>query len=81
MKYFEEQEGYLVANFEFEGFVEALKFLNECAQIFESRNHHGDIEIYDYRYVGLRLTTHDTDNQITDKDHGLAEAVEALYDQ
>ncbi len=43
--------------FEFEGFKEAMKFVNKCADIAEEQGHHPDIYIY-YNKVDITLTTH-----------------------
>lgn len=80
MKYFEEQENHLVANFSFAGFTQALGFLNQCAVIFEKHNHHPDIGIYDYKHVNITSTTHDAEDTVTDKDRAVAEEVEELYE-
>jgi len=80
MKYFEQIEGVLNAEFSFGNFTEALSFVNQCGDLFEQHNHHGDIGIFDYSRVSIMLTTHDAGNTVTEKDTNLASEIEALMD-
>jgi len=78
MKYFEQIEDVLTADFSFDDFAEALNFVNQCGELFEQHGHHGDIGIFDYSQVNIMLTTHSAGNTVTEKDTKLAEAVELL---
>jgi 4a-hydroxytetrahydrobiopterin dehydratase len=73
----EEKDHALERQFEFENFVEAFGFLTKLALLAEKANHHPEIQNV-YNKVRLRLSTHDADNKITDKDRKLAEAIDAL---
>lgn len=69
----------LVASFEFDGFLEAIEFVTDLAQVAEELQHHPDILIQ-YSTVTISTTTHDADDQITDRDISLIKAVEELLD-
>jgi 4a-hydroxytetrahydrobiopterin dehydratase len=57
--------------------MQAMAFTNAIAQLAEEADHHPTITI-NYNKVSLRLTTHDTGNTVTPKDHELAQAITAL---
>jgi 4a-hydroxytetrahydrobiopterin dehydratase len=61
--------------FVFNGFREAIAFVNRVAERAEAANHHPDIEIH-YHRVGISLSTHD-EGGITSKDVALAGELEA----
>ena len=65
-----EVDGALQREFRFDGFSEAIAFVNRVADLAESENHHPDIRI-DYRTVTLRWWTH-TAGGVTDRDVELA---------
>lgn len=66
----------LERTFTFEGFREALAFVNRVGELAEAENHHPDIAIH-YREVTLRWWTH-TAGGITDRDRELAARTDAL---
>lgn len=67
----------LVKEFLFNDFTEAFAFLTKVAIIAEKQNHHP--EIYNvYNKVIISLQTHDAGNVVTEKDHKLAEAIDAF---
>jgi 4a-hydroxytetrahydrobiopterin dehydratase len=70
-------ENALVAELEFKNFVDAFAFMTDVAVLAEEHNHHPEWSNV-YNRVTIRLTTHDADNQVTDKDRKLAEAIEGL---
>jgi 4a-hydroxytetrahydrobiopterin dehydratase len=72
-----EENNQLVREFEFSDFVAAFTFLNKVAELAEIHAHHPEIWNV-YNKVRLSLTTHDAGNTITDKDHKLAKAIDAL---
>lgn len=74
----EEQGGFLVKVFEFENFVEAVDFVNKIVPLAEDRGHHPDLEIFSYKKVRVKLTTHDEGNKITERDAKLAEEIEKI---
>lgn len=67
----------IVASFEFDGFLEAIEFVTDVAQVAEELNHHPDILIQ-YNTVTVSTTTHDADDCITDKDCKLVVSLEKL---
>jgi 4a-hydroxytetrahydrobiopterin dehydratase len=71
-----EVDGALQREFGFDGFPQAIAFVNRVAALAESENHHPDIAI-SYKRVTLRWTTHSAGG-ITDRDHELARASAAL---
>ncbi len=64
------EDGTLVRDFLFAEFKEAMKFVNQVADIAETANHHPDIDIR-YNKVRLGLVTHDAGG-ITAKDAEMA---------
>lgn len=64
------------ARFEFNNFSEALQFVNQIGEIAEKQNHHPDIT-FGWGYVEVSIKTH-SENNITSKDHRLAEAIDSL---
>lgn len=67
----------LVKTFQFGDFKEAMSFLMRLAFHAEAANHHPEIWNV-YNQVKLRLTTHDADNQVTEKDVKLAQTIESF---
>lgn len=63
-------------SFTFEGFKEAIGFVNQVAEYAEELGHHPDITIR-YNEVVLLLTTHD-DQGLTGKDFALAQRINKL---
>lgn len=68
----------LTKDFAFADFPAALAFVNAVGAVAEARNHHPDILLHGWRHVRLTLTTHDAGGAVTDADHALAAAVDAL---
>ncbi len=56
-----------------------MAFLNRVAEVAEDHGHHPEI-FNVYSTVRLTLTTHDAGNTVTDKDHRLAAAIDAVVD-
>lgn len=67
----------LVREFLFKDFVQAFSFLTRVALVAEKQNHHPEI-FNVYNKVTISLQTHDAGDIITDKDHKLAKAIDAL---
>jgi len=63
-------DGKLVRDYKFPGFLEAMAFVNQVAEIAESANHHPDIDIR-YNEVRLGLISHDSGG-VTSRDINLA---------
>lgn len=60
----------------FADFAAALVFINRVGGLAEAANHHPDI-FNSWNRVRLTLTTHDAGG-LTDRDFGLAKAIDAL---
>jgi len=81
MKYPEQwnKEGkFLVRVFVFKNFVEAVDFVNNLVPIAEEMKHHPDIEIFSYKKVKLKLTTHEAGG-ITEKDIEFALKINKMF--
>ena len=66
----------IAKEFRFDGFLDAIKFVNAVAERAEAANHHPDIDIR-YNRVHLTLSTH-SEGGVTTKDLALAREVNAL---
>ena len=73
-----EQGHLLTRTFEFKNFLEAVAFVNKIAAVAEEAQHHPDLEIFSYRNVRVKTSTHDAGNIVTQKDMDLAEKINAL---
>ena len=76
MSDWDEVDGALEREFTFEGFPQAIAFVNRVAELAEAENHHPDIAV-SYKSVTLRWTTH-SEGGITDRDRKLAARSDAL---
>lgn len=68
----------LVRTMEFDGFEEAVDFVNEVAEIAEKHGHHPDIDIR-YNKVILSLTTHSAGG-LTEDDFTVAAVIDNAVD-
>ena len=68
-----------VREFQFDDFRAAMAFINCVAELAEEHEHHPEI-FNVYGRVPLTLTTHDAGNTVTEKDHRLAAAIDALFE-
>ncbi len=71
-----ESGGALEREFTFDGFPEAIAFVNRLAEVAESANHHPDIAV-SYKRVTVRWTTHSAGG-VTDRDRELAARTDEL---
>ncbi len=62
--------------FEFEGFADAIQFVDRVAEIAEAADHHPDIDIR-WNKVTLTLTTHDSGG-LTQSDFDVAKKIDAV---
>jgi 4a-hydroxytetrahydrobiopterin dehydratase len=62
--------------YQFEDFLDAVKFVNAVARLAEKAQHHPDIDIR-WNKVMLTLSTHDAGG-LTDKDFTLARKIDGL---
>ena len=71
------QEGdYILRDFRFAAFTDAMSFVNRVAEVAEEIDHHPDITI-NYNKVRLTLSTH-SEGGVTQKDLDLAARIEKL---
>ena len=68
----------LVKVFTFHNFVQAVDFINTLVPLAQNMNHHPDLELFSYKKVKIKLTTHDQ-NKITEKDKELAKKIDELF--
>lgn len=73
---FSEVADALVADLEFDDFIQAFHFMTLVAELAEAQQHHPEWRNV-YNRVAVRLTTHDAGNQITELDRRLAASIEA----
>jgi 4a-hydroxytetrahydrobiopterin dehydratase len=71
------ENGMLVRFWTFNGFVEAIAFVNRVARLAEQANHHPDIDIR-YNRVKLALVSHDAGG-ITARDAQMAAKLSAGF--
>jgi 4a-hydroxytetrahydrobiopterin dehydratase len=76
----QESNHQLQATFQFKNFTEAFAFMTEVAFVAESMQHHPDWRNV-WNRVEICLSTHDAGNIITDKDHQLAAAIDAIFEK
>lgn len=72
-----EENNTLSKTFEFKNFVEAFGFMSSVALISEKMDHHPDWS-NSYNKVIIHLSTHSAASKVTDKDHALAKAIDAI---
>ena len=73
----EDGDAWISRDFEFTDFREAFAFLTRVAFEAEGMDHHPEITNV-YNRVGLALSTHDADNQVTETDLEFARRINAL---
>lgn len=67
----------LKKSFTFKDFSEAFAFMTRVALVAEKMNHH-PTWTNTWNTVNIELSTHDAGNVVTDRDHKLAKAIDAL---
>ncbi len=72
-----EENNTLTKTFTFNDFVQAFGFMSRVAIIAEKMNHHPNWNNV-YNKVTFHLNTHDAGDVVTEKDHKLAEAIDAV---
>lgn len=66
----------LYRKFSFKDFREAFAFMKRVAVVAEERQHHPRWQ-NEWNTVEIWLNTHEADGKVTDKDRGLAQAIDA----
>lgn len=72
-----EENNRLKKTFRFRDFQEAFAFMTRVAFLAEKHDHHPNWSNV-YNTVTIELTTHDAGNVVTEKDHKLAAAIDAI---
>ena len=72
-----EENNHLIKTFEFKDFVDAFSFMTKVALLAEKQEHH-PYWTNVYNKVEIFLNTHDAGDIVTEKDHKLAESIDAL---
>jgi len=70
----------LYKEFTFKNFREAFKFMEAVAELAEQQQHHPKWQ-NEWNKVGIWLSTHEAGDTITNKDHHLAETIDAAYNR
>lgn len=70
----------LYKDFSFKNFREAFKFMEAVAELAEQQQHHPKWQ-NEWNKVGIWLSTHEAGDTITNKDHHLAETIDAAYNR
>ncbi|MEN2280610.1 4a-hydroxytetrahydrobiopterin dehydratase [Algoriphagus sp. SE2] len=73
-----EENNKLKQTFKFKDFQEAFAFMTRVAFLAEAAQHHPNWSNV-YNQVTIELTTHDKGNTVTEKDHSLAKAIDAIF--
>ena len=73
----QEENNQLHKTFTFRNFSEAFAFMTRVALLAEQHNHHPSWTNV-WNTVDIYLNTHDAGNVVTEKDHKLAKAIDAL---
>ena len=72
----EGKNGKIEKGFSFEGFLDAIEFVEKVAALAQEADHHPDIHI-NYNKVTIVLSTHDIGG-VSEKDFALAEQIDAI---
>jgi len=72
-----ERDNTLYRKFEFPDFAAAFAFMTRVAMLAEQHQHHPRWSNV-WNTVEIWLNTHDAGNIVTEKDHALAKAIDAL---
>ena len=75
--YMDERGRLASTDFRFDGFPQAVRFVNLVAHEAEAQGHHPEMLI-NYDKVTVYLTTHD-EGMVTVKDYRLGEAISRIY--
>ena len=70
----------LEKTFEFSTFEEAMQFMQDATPFISQTDHHPTWS-NTYNRVQVIITTHDAGNQVTEKDHTLANFLDELFNQ
>jgi ribonuclease HI/pterin-4a-carbinolamine dehydratase len=74
----QEKDKALYREFKFGDFKQAFSFMQAVAVVAEKQKHHPRWQ-NEFNKVEIWLSTHESDGQITDKDHRLADTVDKIF--
>ena len=77
MSTWKEENNTLIKTFEFTSFEEAMQFMQSAAPFISQSDHH-PTWTNTYNRITVTLCTHDAENQVTEKDHALANYLDKL---
>ncbi len=77
MSEWQEHDGQLVRDLQFDDFAAAIAFVNEVADAAEAAGHHPDILVHGWNRVRLSLFTH-SEGRITDADREMAATIDGI---
>jgi len=67
-------------NYKFGDFGATVRFFNQVAELAEAEGHHPDLNLHNYRYLRITLTTHAVKG-LSENDFILAAKIDALLAQ
>lgn len=70
-------DGQLHKEYTFKDFAQAMLFAGAVGHLADAANHHPDLNIHDYKQVGISLMTH-SEGGITERDFALIGQIDAL---
>ena len=70
----------LEKTFEFATFEDAMQFMQDATPFISKTDHHPTWS-NTYNRITVTLCTHDSGNQVTEKDHALATYLDELFNQ
>lgn len=77
MNNWKEENNTLIKTFEFKTFEEVMLFMQSAASFISETDHHPTWS-NTYNRITVTLCTHDAGNQVTEKDHALANYLDKL---
>lgn len=72
---------YLEKEIQFESQKKLAAYVLKIAEHSDKEKHHCDMEISNATTLKLKLTTHDADKTVTDKDYQLAKWIDSIMDR
>jgi 4a-hydroxytetrahydrobiopterin dehydratase len=69
------ENNFIIKQFQFKDFIEALSFVNTVGMEAEKMDHHPDILMFEWNKVKITISTH-SEGGVTEKDFELAHKIE-----
>lgn len=80
MEHWKVEENFLHKTFAFKNFETAIQFMHKASIEISHLNHHPEWTNI-YNKVEVKLTTHDANHTITEKDYELAEILDRIFEK